>query len=48
MRVGIPIANRSQRRVDLAAAPALADDRVELGFGRRADSQLGAVVQQDP
>ena len=45
--LSIPVANRSQRRVNLSATSALPDDRVELRFGRRADRQLGAVVEQN-
>ena len=39
-QVGVPIADRAQPRVNLAAAAALRDDRVELGVAGRADGQL--------
>ena len=48
MRCAIPVANRSQRGVNLPAAPAFPNDRLQLLFRRRADRQLGSVVEQNP
>ena len=44
----VAIADRAQARIDLSAASALADDRVQFGVGGGADAQLRAVIQQDP
>src|SRR5688500_19100675 len=45
--IRIPIADRSERGVNLSATSTFTNDHFELGIGRLADRQLGSVIKQD-
>ncbi len=46
--IGILFADRAQRGVNLGRPPALAKDAIKIVTGRRANSHLRSVVQQNP